>query len=40
MELEDAMSTGVTLGSRQLDDAWMPYQTLFDDMTDEEWEAI
>ena len=40
VELEDAMRTGVTLGGRQLDDAWMPYQTLFDEMTDEEWEAI
>jgi cytochrome c553 len=35
-----AMRTGVTPGGRQLDDEWMPYQTLFGDMTDEEWEAI
>ncbi len=35
-----AMRTGVTPGGRQLDDYWMPYQTLFGDMTDEEWEAI
>ncbi len=35
-----AMRTGVTPGGRQLDDKWMPYETLFGDMTDEEWEAI
>ncbi len=35
-----AMRTGVVPSGRQLDDAWMPYETLFGDMTDEEWEAI
>jgi hypothetical protein len=35
-----AMRTGVTPGSRQLRDEYMPYQTLFGEMTDEEWEAI
>lgn len=35
-----AMRTGITPSGRQLDDNWMPYQTLFGDMTDEEWEAI
>lgn len=35
-----AMRTGVTPSGRQLDDEWMPYETLFGDMTDEEWEAI
>jgi cytochrome c553 len=35
-----AMRTGVTPSGRQLDDDWMPYQTIFGDMTDEEWEAI
>lgn len=35
-----AMRTGITPSGRQLDDVWMPYQTLFGDMTDEEWEAI
>jgi mono/diheme cytochrome c family protein len=34
------MRTGVTPSGRQLDDEWMPYQTIFGDMTDEEWEAI
>ncbi len=35
-----AMRTGVTPSGHQLDDEWMPYETLFGDMTDEEWEAI
>lgn len=35
-----AMRTGVTPGGRQLRDEYMPYETLFGDMTDEEWEAI
>jgi cytochrome c553 len=35
-----AMRTGVTPSGRQLDGDWMPYQTIFGDMTDEEWEAI
>ncbi|MCC6188033.1 MAG: cytochrome c [Anaerolineales bacterium] len=35
-----AMRTGVTPGGRQLSDEYMPYQTLFGEMTDEEWEAI
>lgn len=35
-----AMRTGVTPGGRQLQDEFMPYQTLFGEMTDEEWEAI
>lgn len=35
-----AMRTGVTPGVRQLREEFMPYQTLFGDMTDEEWEAI
>lgn len=35
-----AMRTGVTPSGRQLDDQWMPYETLFGDMTDDEWEAI
>lgn len=35
-----AMRTGVIPSGRQLDDQWMPYETLFGDMTDEEWEAI
>lgn len=34
------MRTGVTPGGRKLDDQWMPYETLFGDMTDEELEAI
>ena len=34
------MRTGITPGGRQLDDEWMPYLSLFGDMTDEEWEAI
>lgn len=35
-----AMRTGVTPTGRQLREEFMPYQTLFGDMTDEEWEAI
>jgi mono/diheme cytochrome c family protein len=35
-----AMRTGVTPSGRQLDDTYMPYASLFGDMTDEEWEAI
>lgn len=35
-----AMRTGKTPGGRQLREEYMPYQTLFGDMTDEEWEAI
>jgi hypothetical protein len=35
-----AMRTGITPSGYQLDDEWMPYQTSFGDMTDEEWEAI
>ena len=35
-----AMRTGVTPGGVQLRDVYMPYQTLFGEMTDEEWEAI
>lgn len=35
-----AMRTGVTPSGRQLRDEYMPYQSLFGDMTDEEWEAI
>lgn len=35
-----AMRTGVTPGGRQPNDQYMPYETLFGDMTDEEWEAI
>lgn len=35
-----AMRTGVTPSSRQLRDEYMPYQSLFGEMTDEEWEAI
>jgi cytochrome c553 len=35
-----AMRTGVTPDGRQLRDEFMPYQSLFGDMTDEEWEAI
>lgn len=35
-----AMRNGVTPGGRQLDGDWMPYETIFGDMTDEEWEAI
>lgn len=35
-----AMRTGVTPGGRQLREEFMPYKSLFGDMTDEEWEAI
>lgn len=35
-----AMRTGVTPGGRQLQEEFMPYQILFGDMTDEEWEAV
>jgi cytochrome c553 len=35
-----AMRTGVTPSGRQIDGDWMPYETLFGEMTDEEWEAI
>ncbi|MDX1616628.1 MAG: cytochrome c [Candidatus Promineifilaceae bacterium] len=35
-----AMRTGVTPGGHQLRDEYMPYESLFGDMTDEEWEAI
>lgn len=34
------MRTGVTPSGRQLRDEYMPWKTLFGDMTDEEWEAI
>lgn len=34
------MRTGVTPGGHQLRDEYMPYESLFGDMTDEEWEAI
>jgi cytochrome c553 len=39
-EFLTAMRTGVTPSGRQLRDEYMPYQSLFGDMTDEEWEAI
>ena len=35
-----AMRSGVTPSGRQLRDEYMPYQTLFGEMSDEEWEAI
>lgn len=35
-----AMRTGMTPSGRQLRDEFMPYESLFGDMTDEEWEAI
>ena len=35
-----AMRTGVTPSGSQLRDEYMPYQSLFGDMTDEEWGAI
>jgi mono/diheme cytochrome c family protein len=35
-----AMRTGVTPSGRQLQEEFMPYETLFGEMTDEEWEAI
>jgi mono/diheme cytochrome c family protein len=35
-----AMRTGVTPSGRQLRDEYMPWKTLFGEMTDEEWEAI
>jgi mono/diheme cytochrome c family protein len=35
-----AMRTGLTPSGRQLDDNFMPYRSLFGEMTDEEWEAI
>jgi cytochrome c553 len=35
-----AMHTGVTPSGRHLRDEYMPYKSLFADMTDEEWEAI
>jgi cytochrome c553 len=35
-----AMRTGVTPSGRQLRDEYMPYKSLFGDMTDEEWHAI
>jgi mono/diheme cytochrome c family protein len=35
-----AMRTGVTPGGRQLREEFMPYKSLFGDMTDDEWEAI
>ncbi len=35
-----AMRTGVTPSGRQLRDEFMPYEAIFADMTDEEWEAI
>ena len=39
-EFLTAMRTGVTPDNRQLRDEFMPYQSLFADMTDDEWEAI
>ncbi|HLF75706.1 MAG TPA: c-type cytochrome [Anaerolineales bacterium] len=39
-EFLTAMRTGVTPGGRQLREEFMPYQTLFGDMNDEEWKAI
>ncbi|MDX1435223.1 MAG: hypothetical protein R3335_00335, partial [Anaerolineales bacterium] len=35
-----AMRTGLTPSGRQLDDNFMPYKSIFGEMTDEEWEAI
>lgn len=35
-----AMRSGITPGGYQLNDEYMPYQTLFGDMTDDEWQAI
>jgi mono/diheme cytochrome c family protein len=35
-----AMRIGRTPSGRQLNDFYMPYQSLFGDMTDQEWEAI
>lgn len=34
------MRTGVTPSGHQLRDEYMPYKSLFGDMTDEEWHAI
>ena len=39
-EFLTAMRTGKTPNGRQLDDQWMPYETLFGEMTDEEWQAL
>jgi hypothetical protein len=39
-EFQTAMRTGVTPSGRQLRDEFTPYQSIFGDMTDEEWEAI
>lgn len=39
-EFLTAMRTGATPYGRQLRDEFMPYQSLFGEMTDEEWEAI
>ncbi len=35
-----AMHSGLMPSGRHLRDEYMPYQTMFSDMTDEEWEAI
>jgi len=35
-----AMRTGITPSGHRLDGEYMPYRTLFGDMTDDEWEAI
>ena len=34
------MRTGTTPSGRRLNEDYMPYQTLFGEMTDEEWQAI
>jgi mono/diheme cytochrome c family protein len=39
-DFRTAMRTGVTPSGRQLRDEYMPYKSLFSDMTDEELEAI
>jgi cytochrome c553 len=39
-EFLTAMRSGVTPDGRRLRDEFMPYQSLFGDMTDDEWEAI
>ena len=39
-EFITAMRTGVTPDGRQLRDQYMPYKSLFGDMTDEEWQAV
>jgi cytochrome c553 len=39
-EFLSAMRTGIEPNGYQLNDDYMPYQSLFGDMTDDEWEAI